>query len=51
MTDFGFNAYRFSLSWDKLQPRENGWDASVADHYIAMLDALAAKGTFARAHA
>lgn len=33
LTDLGVNAYRFSLEWSRMQPRENVWDEKAIEHY------------------
>jgi beta-glucosidase len=44
MRELGCNAYRFSLSWDKLQPEEGKWDKGAVRHYHDELDALRRSG-------
>jgi beta-glucosidase len=33
LRDLGVNAYRFSLEWSRMQPRENTWDEKAIEHY------------------
>jgi beta-glucosidase len=33
LKDLGVNAYRFSLEWSRMQPRENTWDEKAIEHY------------------
>jgi beta-glucosidase len=33
LKDLGVNAYRFSLEWSRIQPREDTWDEEAIDHY------------------
>jgi beta-glucosidase len=40
----GANAYRFSIEWARLEPREGSWDDAVWDHYARELAVLAARG-------
>ncbi len=40
LRDLGVNAYRFSLEWSRIQPRENVWDSSVIDHYQDIIEIL-----------
>ncbi len=36
----GVNAYRFSLEWSRIQPRENVWDDDAIAHYQDIIDIL-----------
>ncbi|PIS05575.1 MAG: glycoside hydrolase family 1 protein [Candidatus Buchananbacteria bacterium CG10_big_fil_rev_8_21_14_0_10_42_9] len=38
------NAYRFSIEWSRLEPKEGEWDQKAADHYLDQLKSLKAKG-------
>jgi len=40
LKDLGVNAYRFSLEWSRIQPKENVWDSSVIDHYQEIIGIL-----------
>jgi beta-glucosidase len=40
LKDLGVNAYRFSLEWSRIQPRENIWDASAVDHSQEIIEIL-----------
>jgi len=40
MNAFGYTAYRFSLSWSRIQPEPDRWDHGALDRYAALLDAL-----------
>jgi beta-glucosidase len=40
----GLNAYRFSVEWSKIEPREGCWDESVLKHYEEVVDALLEAG-------
>jgi beta-glucosidase len=33
LRNLGVNAYRFSLEWSRIQPRENIWDERAVEHY------------------
>ncbi len=37
---FGYSAYRFSLSWSRIQPEPDRWDDRALDRYAVMLDEL-----------
>jgi beta-glucosidase len=40
LRDLGVNAYRFSIEWSRIQPREKVWDDSVIAHYREIIDIL-----------
>ncbi len=40
LKDLGVNAYRFSIEWSRIQPRENVWDDEVVAHYQDIVDIL-----------
>ncbi len=40
LKDLGVNAYRFSIEWSRIQPRENVWDDEVIAHYQEIIDIL-----------
>jgi beta-glucosidase len=44
MKELGLNAYRFSVEWSKIEPREGEWDAAALHHYEELVDALRAAG-------
>jgi beta-glucosidase len=44
LKELGVNAYRFSLEWSRIQPREDVWDQGTLDHYQEIIDILAGSG-------
>lgn len=40
LKDLGVNAYRFSLEWSRIQPRENSWDEKAMEHYQEIIAIL-----------
>ncbi len=44
MKHLGLNAYRFSVEWSKIEPREGVFDEEVIRHYQKMCDSLLAAG-------
>jgi beta-glucosidase len=40
LKDLGVNAYRFSLEWSRIQPREDTWDEEAIAHYQELIDML-----------
>lgn len=40
LKDLGVNAYRFSLEWSRIQPRENIWDENAIAHYQDIINIL-----------
>lgn len=42
--ELGVNAYRFSLSWSKLEPVRGQWNEEAIAHYHALIDELLARG-------
>jgi beta-glucosidase len=40
----GLNAYRFSVEWSKIEPREGCWDDAALQHYEEVVDALCEAG-------
>jgi beta-glucosidase len=40
LKELGVNAYRFSLEWSRIQPRENVWDEEAIAHYQEIIDIL-----------
>ena len=39
LADLGFNTYRFSLEWSRIEPDEGSFSNAELDHYRRMLDA------------
>ena len=44
LRSLGVNAYRFSVEWSRIQPREGIWDESVLAHYRMLVEELLASG-------
>jgi beta-glucosidase len=40
LKELGVNAYRFSLEWSRIQPRENSWDDEAIKHYQDIISIL-----------
>jgi len=40
LKELGVNAYRFSIEWSRIQPRENQWDEESIAHYQEIVDIL-----------
>jgi beta-glucosidase len=40
----GVNAYRFSIEWSRIQPREDVWDREAVAHYQEIIDILRSYG-------
>src|SRR5208283_2151664 len=40
LKDLGVNAYRCSLEWSRIQPKENVWDSSAVAHYQEIIEIL-----------
>jgi beta-glucosidase len=40
LKDLGVNAYRFSIEWSRIQPREHRWDEKAVEHYQEVIDIL-----------
>ena len=40
LTDLGVNAYRFSLEWSRIEPREGSWDDGALAHYREIVEIL-----------
>ncbi len=40
LKDLGVNAYRFSLEWSRIQPKENIWNDQAVAHYQEIIDIL-----------
>jgi beta-glucosidase len=41
---FGFNAYRFSVEWSRIEPERGEWSHAAIDHYRQVLEACHARG-------
>ncbi len=46
LKELGVNAYRFSLEWSRIQPKENAWDDSAIAHYQEIIDILLENNAF-----
>ena len=44
LADLGFNAYRFSIEWARVEPVEGQFSAAAIDHYRRMLEACHGQG-------
>ncbi|MPZ71858.1 MAG: family 1 glycosylhydrolase [Nitriliruptorales bacterium] len=44
LADLGLTAYRFSIEWSRVQPRDGEMDEGALDHYEAMVEACHAAG-------
>lgn len=40
----GLNAFRFSIEWSRIEPKEGHWDAAEIQHYRDYIKALKARG-------
>ncbi|MBT9536779.1 MAG: family 1 glycosylhydrolase [Nitrospirae bacterium] len=40
LKELGVNAYRFSVEWSRIQPKENIWDDEAIAHYQEVIDIL-----------
>jgi beta-glucosidase len=40
LKELGVNAYRFSLEWSRIQPRENEWNEEAISHYQDIINIL-----------
>ncbi|KAF0183679.1 MAG: beta-glucosidase [Nitrospirae bacterium] len=40
LEELGVNAYRFSIEWSRIQPRENEWNTDAVAHYQKIIDIL-----------
>jgi beta-glucosidase len=40
LKELGVNAYRFSIEWSRIQPRENVWDEEALRHYQEVINIL-----------
>jgi beta-glucosidase len=44
LAGFGFNAYRFSVEWSRIEPERGMWSHASIDHYRKVLEACHARG-------
>jgi beta-glucosidase len=44
LKNLGVNAYRFSLEWSRIQPRETAWDEKAISHYQEIITILRRDG-------
>ena len=44
MKDLSLNAYRFSVEWSKIEPKQGQFDETALDHYARVVDELLANG-------
>jgi len=44
LNNLGVNAYRFSLEWSRIQPREHSWDEKAIEHYQEIIAILRRDG-------
>jgi beta-glucosidase len=44
MKDLALNAYRFSVEWSKIEPKQGEFDEGALDHYEKVVDELLANG-------
>jgi beta-glucosidase len=44
LASFGFNAYRFSIEWSRIEPEDGEWSQAALDHYRRVCDACRARG-------
>jgi beta-glucosidase len=42
--ELGFDNYRFSLEWSRIEPEEREWSIAAVDHYLRQCDALLEAG-------
>lgn len=42
--ELGFNAFRFSIEWSRLEPKAGRWDAEAFAHYHTYIRAMKARG-------
>ncbi len=43
LKSFGFNAYRFSVEWSRIEPERGEWSHAAVDHYRNVLEACHAR--------
>jgi len=44
LQELGVNAYRFSIEWSRIQPREHEWNHAAVGHYQEIIDILNENG-------
>jgi beta-glucosidase len=44
LAGFGFNAYRFSIEWSRIEPEDGLWSRSAIEHYRRACEACLARG-------
>ena len=44
LAGFGFNAYRFSVEWSRIEPEDGMWSNAAIDHYRKVCEACHARG-------
>ena len=44
LAGFGFNSYRFSVEWSRIQPEDGQWSHVALDHYRRVCEACLARG-------
>jgi beta-glucosidase len=44
LRELGVNAYRFSVEWSRIQPRERAWDETALEHYRQLVAELLTSG-------
>jgi beta-glucosidase len=44
IADLGHQAYRMSLEWSRIEPREGHWDEAAIEFYVALLERLNERG-------
>ena len=44
MAELGFDTYRFSVEWSRIEPEEGEWSRAAVDHYRRQCEALRAHG-------
>jgi beta-glucosidase len=44
LAGFGFNAYRFSIEWSRIEPEDGLWSRAAVDHYRRVCEACLTRG-------
>jgi beta-glucosidase len=44
LAGFGFNAYRFSIEWSRIEPEDGLWSRAAVDHYRRVCEACLDRG-------